>query len=172
MRGRRLGRWRPLALADFHSKSIDIHHIFPKRWCKRDADPVIPPRLYDSIINKTPIDSYTNRIIGGNAPSKYLPLLRKDYIDGETLRRILKAHWIDPDRLEDDDFGYCFAERGQAMLALINRTMGKPIVDRRQVFRDELNSASLMAEHDDYDEVEHDPMGEGTYSVSGLLDRD
>ena len=54
-----------LVLTDFRGKSIDIHHIFPKRWCENDADPAIPPRLYDSIINKTPIDAYTNRIIGG-----------------------------------------------------------------------------------------------------------
>ena len=162
----------PLALAHFHSKSIDIHHIFPKRWCKRGADPAIPPRLYDSVINKTPIDSYTNRIIGGRAPSKYLPVLRKNYIDGKTLRLILKAHWIDPDRLEDDDFSNCFVERGQAMLDLINRTMGKPIIDRRQVFRDEMNSASLVAEPVDYDDVEHDPIGEGAHGGNGLLDSD
>ena len=166
------GTAEPLILTDLLAKSIDIHHIFPKRWCEKGAKPTIPRRLYDSIINKTPIDSYTNRIIGGRAPSRYLPLLRKDHIDGEKLQRILKAHWIDPDRLEEDDFRYCFVERGQAMVDLINRTMGKPTVDRRDVFRDEMSSASLVAEQADDDEVEHDPMGEGTYSGNGLPDSD
>ena len=164
------GTGDPLVLAAVRRKSIDIHHIFPKRWCEKVAQPAIPPVLYDSIINKTPIDSDTNRIIGGRAPSRYLPLLRKDYIDGGKLKCILKAHWIDPERLEEDDFRHCFVERGQAMLDLINRTMGKPIVDRRQVFRDELNSASLVAEQGDYDEVEHDPMGESTYTGNGSVD--
>ena len=153
--------WRSaesLTLADFHSKPIDIHHIFPKRWCEEDAKPAIPRRLYDSVINKTPIDAFTNRIIGGRAPSSYLPLLRKHDIDREKLERILKAHWIDPHMLEEDDFRYCFIERGQAMVDLISWTMGKPPADSRQVFRDALNSASPDADQDD--EVEYDPIGE------------
>ena len=171
--------WRtkePLSFADIHNIPIDIHHIFPRHWCENDAKPAIPRGLYDSIINKTPIDSYTNRIIGGRAPSKYLLILRESFEDKdketlartleaqEKLERVLKAHWIVPDKLEEDDFGHCFVERGQAMLDLIASTMGKPVVDGRQVFRDELKSASLGVGQDD-DEVEHDPIGESTFSV-------
>ena len=160
--------WRtgkPLSFADVHAKSIDIHHIFPRHWCENEANPAVPRGLFDSIINKTPIDSYTNRIIGGRSPSKYLPILRKD-IDKEKLERILKAHWIAPDKLEEDEFGHCFVERGQAMLDLITRTMGKPTVDGRQVFLDELKSASLRVGQID-DEVEYDPIGESAYSDAG-----
>ena len=163
--------WRtskPLSFADVHAKSIDIHHIFPRHWCENDAKPAVPRGLFDSIINKTPIDSYTNRIIGGRAPSKYLPILRKD-IDKEKLTRILKAHWITPYRLENDEFGNCFVERGQAMLDLISRTMGKSTVDGRQVFRDELKSASLGIGEMDEDEVDHDPIGESTYNETGAI---
>ena len=158
--------WRSgdsLSFADIHTKSVDIHHIFPKHWCEKTAQPPVPRRLYDSIINKTPIDSYTNQMIGGRAPSKYLPILRKD-IDNEKLRRILEAHWIAPDPLEDDDFGKCFKKRGQAMLDLVTYTMGKPTVDARQVFRDELASASLGVVQVDEDEVDHDPIGDSIYS--------
>ena len=158
--------WRsgePLSFADIHTKSIDIHHIFPRHWCENVAQPAILRGLFDSIINKTPIDSHTNRMIGGRAPSEYLPILRKD-IDKEKLERILKAHLVAPDRLENDEFGQCFVDRGQATLDLITRTMGKPTVDGRQVFRDELKSASLGVGPIDDDEVDHDPIGESTYS--------
>lgn len=161
--------WRsgePLSFAEIHSKSIDIHHIFPKHWCQNGVQPAIPRRLFDSIINKTPIDSYTNQMIGGRAPSKYLAILRKD-IDNEKLNRILKAHWINPYKLENDEFGHCFVERGQAMLDLITRTMGKLAVDGRQVFLKELDTASLRDEAVDDDEFDHDPIGENTFSGIG-----
>ena len=137
--------WRsgePLSIADFHANAIDIHHIFPKRWCEYVAKPTVPRSIFDSIINKTPIDRHTNQLIGGRSPSEYLPILRESMPE-ERLARILKAHWIIPDKLEEDDFAHCFVERGQAMLDLITHTMRKPVVNGRQVFRDELESAGL-----------------------------
>ena len=53
----------------FFGENVDIHHIFPKKWCE---DHEIKPAVYDSIINKTPLAYRTNRIIGGAAPSVYL----------------------------------------------------------------------------------------------------
>jgi hypothetical protein len=50
-------------------EDVDIHHIFPKKWCE---DNKFKPGVYDSIINKTPLAYRTNRIIGGAAPSVYL----------------------------------------------------------------------------------------------------
>ena len=162
--------WRtadPLTFATIDDWNIDIHHIFPVAWCRRDrADPEVPRRLYDSVINKTPIDALTNRIIGGKAPSCYLPRLRQDIAE-EKLNGILKSHWIEPGLLEKDLFGDCFVERGQAMLDLINRTMGKPAVDGRQVFRDALDSAGL-AEQDSDDEVEYDPIGDSAFGDETL----
>ncbi len=56
----------------FFGENVDIHHIFPQDWCKRQG---IKPAVYDSIINKTPLSYRTNRIIGGVAPSEYLSKL-------------------------------------------------------------------------------------------------
>ena len=162
--------WRsaaPLAFATIHDENIDIHHIFPVAWCRR-ADPEVPRRLYDSVINKTPIDALTNRIIGGQAPSRYLPRLRQD-VDEEKLKSILKSHWLDSDLLEKDQFGDCFVERGQAMLDLINQAMDKPTVDTRQVFRDALDSAGLAEQYGD-DEVEYDPLGDSAFGDETLGD--
>ncbi|MDE2903836.1 MAG: DUF262 domain-containing protein [Chloroflexota bacterium] len=159
--------WRnakSLAFATIHDENIDIHHIFPVAW-SRQTKPEVPRYLYDSVINKTPIDALTNRIIGGHAPSRYLPRLRQD-INEERLNGILTSHWINPGLLEKDLFGDCFVDRGQAMLDLINRTMGKPSVDGRQVFRDALDSAGLAEEYDD--EIEYDPFGDSAYADETL----
>ena len=56
----------------FFGENVDIHHIFPQDWCKKQG---IKPAVYDSIINKTPLSYRTNRIIGGVAPSEYLAKL-------------------------------------------------------------------------------------------------
>ena len=162
--------WRgdkSLTIATWHEENIDIHHIFPVAWCRDDkGKKAIPSSLYDSIVNKTPIDATTNRIIGGRSPSRYLPRLRQD-IDKEKLEHILVTHWIDPGQLEADRFGDCLVERGQAMLDLINRTMGKPTVDGRQVFLNAVNSASLSIEQDDDDEDDPDPVGASAYVDHG-----
>ena len=81
--------WRTneqLLFMTFADRYIDIHHVFPKAWCERSS-PRIPPRLYNSVINKTPIDAETNRRIGGRAPSEYLPRLQHDTIARLHLRR-------------------------------------------------------------------------------------
>ncbi len=125
--------WRTgekLTLATYHDEAIDIHHIFPVAWCQ--ADPPIPADLYNSIINKTPIDAGTNRRIGGRAPSEYLPRLRTRY---SNLDEALQAHWVNPEHLEEDDFYTSFIERGEQMLSLIGNAMRKDIQGGREVFR-------------------------------------
>ena len=120
-----------------------------------DADPRVPPRLYNSIINKTPIDASTNKSIGGRAPSVYLPRLAQNAISPDTLQRVLRSHWLNPDLLASDDFTGCFVERGEAM--------GKPISSGRDVFWNALNSAGFVEEFDD-PEDEHDVVGERAYN--------
>ena len=44
--------------AVFFNQAVDILHIFPKKWCEGQH---IKPEEYDSIINKTPLSSKTNR---------------------------------------------------------------------------------------------------------------
>ena len=158
--------WRtanPLAFATWHEENIDIHHIFPAAWCN-GSNPPVPSRLFDSIINKTPIDSKTNRIIGGSAPSVYLTRLQSD-IDPGTLHEVLTSHWLNPELLAADQFGECFVERGEEMLELIGDAMGKRIPSGREVFRNALNSAGIKQAVDEYDDddEDHDPVGEQAY---------
>lgn len=147
--------WRdghPLSLEIFKGAGIDIHHIFPSRWCQR-AKPPIPKRLYNSVINKTPIDGSTNRKIGGKAPSEYLPLLRQN-ITADDLDTILRSHRVNPEMLGADLFNDYFIERGEAMLSLIGEAMGKPVQSGSDVFRSALSSAGFEWQNDDDDEYD------------------
>ncbi|MGB4631285.1 MAG: DUF262 domain-containing protein, partial [Tepidanaerobacteraceae bacterium] len=77
-------------LSTYFSESIDIHHIFPVAWCKKHG---IKKDDYNCIINKTPLSSRTNRIVSGDAPSKYLKRIQKHAgVDDEEFHEILKSH--------------------------------------------------------------------------------
>ena len=156
--------WRTakrLELAIVDQEKVDIHHIFPKDWCQK-SNPPIPRTLYDSVINKTPINDKTNKMIGKRAPSEYLPRLEKE-IDSHKLRQVLEAHWITPDLLYADNFAECFVERGEEMLKLIGSVMGKQISSGRDVFWDALKNAGYTDDFDDEADVEYDEIGEKAY---------
>ena len=104
--------------------AIDIHHVFPQAWCRAQK---IPEGLMNSVVNKTPIDAHTNRLIGGSAPSKYLPKVQtKAQIDPGELDAILRSHEIDPVALREDSFPTFFNERFERMVKLVEAAMGKP----------------------------------------------
>lgn len=111
----------------FFGENVDIHHIFPQDWCKKQG---LLPATYDSIINKTPLPFRTNRIIGGVAPSEYLAKLQTGDrttppIDEESLDDFLRSHLITPQLLRTDDFVAFLKDRQQQLLGLIERAMGK-----------------------------------------------
>ena len=156
--------WRtdsPLTLAIWYDERIDIHHIFPRAWCE-DSQPRIPPRIYNSVINKTPISAQTNRIIGGHGPSRYAARLDGD---NAKLDESFRTHWLKPELLRGDKFADCFVERGQAMFELINKAMGKPKTDGREAFRNALSSAGISEYVDDEeDPSDYDSVGEAAYA--------
>lgn len=113
----------------FFGENVDIHHIFPQDWCKKQG---IAPRVFDSIINKTPLSFRTNRIIGGAAPSEYLKKLELDSklntgVERERLNAFLRSHLIEPDFLRSDDFEGFMNDRQKRLLKLIERATGKTV---------------------------------------------
>jgi len=113
---------------DHDEYAIDIHHIFPVAWCKTKG---IPDRVFNSIINKTAISYKANRMIGGNAPSKYLEQLRNDdrvQLSLTEQDRILQSHLIIPGDLRSDDFENFYNNRKNQLLRLVEQTMGKTLV--------------------------------------------
>lgn len=119
----------------FFDEAVDIHHIFPQKWCKDNG---IDEREFDTVINKTPLSYRTNRIIGGVAPSIYLGRLEKGRRDGSgtiadppippaTLDMHLESHCIDVDAIRADDFEDFMAKRRSALLQLIAAATGHAI---------------------------------------------
>ena len=116
---------QPIEYGSFWEENIDIHHLFPKDWCKKNG---LDSKFYDSIVNKTPLSARTNRIIGGRAPSTYLPRLEKEAgMSPEKLDELLRSHAIDPDSMRRDDFQTFFQTRTEALLKMIEAVVGKPI---------------------------------------------
>ena len=140
--------WRTGELADiqnYHGESIDIHHVFPRKWCRNNE---VPDRISNSIINKTPLTSTTNRIVGGAAPSRYLPSLQsRSGASGPDVDRYLESHLIEPMALRNDDFPVFWERRKRSLLHRIGTVMGK---DLQSDAADELAEDDLA---DDYDDV-------------------
>ena len=98
-------------------------------------------KIYDTVINKTPLSYQTNRIIGGVAPSKYLGALergRKNAATGQiedppiapaVLDGYLASHCISAKHLRADDFESFMKERRSALLKLIANATGHPVND-------------------------------------------
>lgn len=125
----------------FFDEDVDIHHIFPQAWCDEQK---IDVKIYDTVINKTPLSYRTNRIIGGVAPSKYLAKLEagKKSADGQienppigpaVLDTYLTSHCISPTYLRADDFESFMRERRKALLTIIGNVTGHPLSDVAEV---------------------------------------
>ena len=121
----------------FFEEAVDIHHIFPQKWCK---DRNIPEKVYDTVINKTPLGYRANRIIGGVAPSKYLNTLEHGRagkngqvedppIPRPMLDEYLQSHLIDVESIRADDFESFMFERRRALLGLIASATGHAVTE-------------------------------------------
>ena len=104
---------------------IDIHHIFPVAFSKKAG---LDSRLVDSIVNKTPLSSRTNQIIGGSAPSQYIPKLEKEAdVSASTMDDFLRSHLVDPQLLRADNFSAFYKDRESALVERIEAATGKPV---------------------------------------------
>jgi len=131
--GRDFRTGEPIEAQTFFDDKVDIHHIFPEKWCKTQK---LDPGTYNSVINKTPLSARTNRQIGGRAPSKYLPAVeRAADIDSSRMNEILRSHCIAPDELRGDRFWDFYAVRAEALLQRIESATGKTITREPEWFR-------------------------------------
>ena len=110
----------------FFNDRIDVHHIFPRAWCKRNG---ISDSIFNSMVNKTPLSAATNRFIGGDAPSSYLKRIENRYeMSSEALDAILRTHLIEPEHLRNDDFEAFFSARIEALSIIVSKAMVKSVV--------------------------------------------
>lgn len=128
---------RDLDETDWDENKLDIHHIFPKDWCRKHD---IGPRQFNSILNKTPISYKANRMIGGKAPSEYIQQLQTHKsveLDEDEMDKLLRTHCLDTDLLRQDDYGGFVEARRAALVGRIAQVMGKPVVDTGEAVADD-----------------------------------
>jgi hypothetical protein len=112
---------------DAQEIALDIHHVFPKSWCKKQG---IKKDSYDSILNKTPISYKANRKIGSDGPSVYLPRIQNEKQVGLTemqMNKLLESHALSSSLLRNDDFEKFLEDRRNRLIILIEKVMGKPV---------------------------------------------
>ena len=131
--GRDFRTGEPIEAQAFFAEKVDIHHIFPEKWCSATG---IEPGTYNSVINKTALAARTNRKIGGKAPSKYLPAIERDAgVGAEGMDDILRSHCIAPEHLRANRFWEFYAARAEALLQRIEAATGKTIARQPELFR-------------------------------------
>jgi hypothetical protein len=126
----------------YFDEDRDIHHIFPKDWCKKNRK---RKGKYNSILNKTPLSARTNQIIGGKAPSQYIKqLAKRAEVKENIILDSIASHRIDVLNLQNDDFESHLTSREIALSEQIKAVMGKDVGE------------SQMAQVDDDDDFEND----------------
>lgn len=116
---------KELGAVQYVDLAVDIHHIFPQRWCAENG---VDNEHRESIVNKTSIGARTNRIIGGAAPSRYLSTIEsKAQISGAQLDEILRTHLAGPMMMRTDDFDSFFTERRENLCQLVESAIGKSV---------------------------------------------
>lgn len=116
---------KALDKVQYTSLAIDVHHIFPKRWCGANG---IDDERRESIVNKTAISARTNRTIGGSSPTKYLSVIEaKAQIPHAQLDGLLESHVVSAAALRADDFDAFFVNRRERLCKLIEKAIGKDV---------------------------------------------
>ncbi|MDN2495137.1 DUF262 domain-containing protein [Nocardia nova] len=116
---------KALDKVQYTSLAVDIHHIFPKKWCDTHE---IDDERRESIVNKTAISAVTNRTIGGSAPSVYLAQIeKKAQITADRLNDLVEAHLVPVTHLRNDDFDGYFVGRRARLCQLVEEAMGKAV---------------------------------------------
>ena len=106
----------------YFEEQIDSHHIFPVAWCRKQG---IDPKMYNCLVNRTPLSTKTNKRIGSKAPSVYLKEFEQYGTAVANLDEILRSHYIELNILQHDDFKTFFQVRAAALMELIGKAMGK-----------------------------------------------
>lgn len=112
---------KKMDVASYLGEKKDIHHIFPQDYCLQQK---LPQRKWNSVVNKTPIYASTNRSIGGDAPSIYIPILNKES-GYQIVRSAIESHFVNYDFLSKDEFEKYFVDRAIRILDRIEMITGK-----------------------------------------------
>lgn len=118
---------RAMVFSANHNENIDVHHIFPKNYCVNKG---FKPEIYDSILNKTPILSETNKIIGQKAPSIYIREFENQGNSSRQINDSFASHFIDAELCRADDFDAFVVDRAKKILDAVEQLTGRKVVGR------------------------------------------
>lgn len=131
----------PIDLHTYFERNIDIHHVFPRKWCE---DAKLPREKWNSVVNKAPLAAETNRSIGGDAPTIYLKRIETSKkVDVAALDSFLATHCVPIPALRSDNFDAFIQQRARALLGLIESATGKTVPGRDSEETIEAFGASL-----------------------------
>ena len=82
---------KPITAGLLRDRHIDDHHVFPRAHVKLSQ--FKRKKMVDSILNRTLIDSQTNRIIGRNSPKVYLRAIEAR-LKAKKLKEVLRSHML------------------------------------------------------------------------------
>lgn len=117
-----------IELATYFGDAIDIHHIFPRKYCENNK---YEREKWNSVINKAPLSYRTNRILGGHEPSKYITTIEnKHRVRSEDLDKFFKSHLIEPTLIRNNDFQLFVLDRSTKLLEIIENAMGKAVTGK------------------------------------------
>lgn len=123
---------KKLDWSTFTEYKVDIHHIFPKKWCLNHG---VDPHRRESIVNKTALSRRTNQKIGGKSPKSYVPrIMRESRFSDSEFNQLLIEHLIEPDPLRQADFDSFFEARFLSLCDLVSRAMGKDVLRNASEF--------------------------------------
>ncbi len=115
---------RDLDFTSYDELQVDIHHVFPKKWCNENG---IEDWRRESIINKTPLAQRTNIHLGGESPATYMKRLDRKGLTPEQVDAHVATHAIDPALLRAGNFSAYFDDRRGRLVQLIESAMGKSV---------------------------------------------
>lgn len=131
----------PIDLHTYFERNIDIHHVFPRKWCE---DAKLSREKWNSVVNKAPLAAETNRSIGGDAPTVYLKRIETSKkVDAAALNSFLATHCMPIPALRSDNFDAFIQHRARALLGLIEAATGKAVTGRDSEETIEAFGASL-----------------------------
>lgn len=117
-----------IEITNYFGDNIDIHHIFPRKYC---IDMNYDKQKWNSIVNKAPLSYRTNRILGGNRPSKYISIIEERHrVRPEDLDNYFESHLINPKLIRGDKFEKFIIDRSIRILDIIEQAMGKKVQGR------------------------------------------
>lgn len=99
------------------TKSVEMHHLFPKAWLKRQG--ITTSKRINQAANLTLLEWPKNRDLSDLPPSEYVPRVRKDFGAGQW-ERMSYLHALPPG-WESMEYEHFLAQRRKLMAQLIKQ---------------------------------------------------